>query len=387
MRIAFFSNAYLPYLSGITLSIKTLRAELEKLGHTIFVVGPRYPKHKESDPNILRLPSLPATYPGYRFVIPYSFKIFSRLKKENLDLVHAHQPFGVGLAALLFARINKLPFVYTFHTLFPRYVHHVPFIPKGPAKRLLTAYLTFFCRQADTVIVPSEMVRRYLGVLKVNRPIRVVPTGIELAPIRQKKNAGDQRFALCKKHGLPENAKILLYTGRLSEEKNVRFLLKAFGPIEKEAPDAYLILVGGGPKRNEYAALARATSPHIIFTGELKHADVIDYCLGADLFVYASVTETQGLVLTEAKACGLPVVAVFGGGISDVVENGVDGYLVPQNQEKFVEHVIRLLKDPLLRKEMSVRAEEDARARFSSTSVAKTVESVYNSLIESKKGG
>jgi len=387
MRIAFFSNAYLPYLSGITLSIKTLRAELEKLGHIIFVVGPEYPGHKEADPRVLRLPSLPATYPGYRFVIPYSFKVFARLKEEKLDLVHAHQPFGVGLAALLFARIRKLPFVYTFHTLFPRYVHHAPFLPQRPAKRLITAYLTFFCRQADAIIVPSEMVRRYLSLQKVRRPIHVIPTGIELEPIREKKLAGDQRSMIRKKHRLLENAKILLYTGRLSEEKNVRFLLKAFGPIEKQAPDTYLILVGGGPKRSEYEKVGRSISPRIIFTGELAHSEVLDYCLGADLFVYASVTETQGLVLTEAKACGLPVVAVFGGGISDVVENGVDGYLVPQNQDKFVEHVIRLLKDPSLRKEMSVRAEEDARARFTSTSVAKRVESVYNSLIESKKGG
>ncbi|MEE8638407.1 MAG: glycosyltransferase, partial [Candidatus Margulisiibacteriota bacterium] len=141
MKFAFFSNSYLPYLSGITLSIKTLKDELQKLGHTAFVVGPKYPGHTESDPKILRLPSLPATYPGYRLVFPYSPSIFSILKKERIELIHAHNPFGVGLAALLLARRMRVPFVYTFHTLFSRYVHHAAFIPQRLAKRAVSAYL------------------------------------------------------------------------------------------------------------------------------------------------------------------------------------------------------------------------------------------------------
>ncbi|KPJ67059.1 hypothetical protein AMJ44_07475 [candidate division WOR-1 bacterium DG_54_3] len=386
MRVAFFTNSYLPYLSGITLSIKTLKDELQARGQTIIVIGPRYPGHLESDPQILRLPSLPATYPGYRLVIPYSYQIFTRLKREKIDLIHAHQPFGVGLAALLLARRMKIPFVYTFHTLFSRYVHHAPFIPQRLAKRAVAAYLTFFCRQADTVIVPSEMVRRLLVLRKVGKPIQVIPTGLKLNVIKEKKGLGIQRAEIRKRHQIPSEAKILLYSGRLSEEKNVPFLLKAFAAIHAQEKGFYFILIGGGPKEKEYRALARSLAPHIIFTGQIKHSDVLDYYFAADLFIYASTTETQGLVLTEAKACGLPVVAVFGGGISDVLENGIDGYLVPQNQERFVEHVLRLLKDDKLRKALSIKAEEDAHLRFSSQVVAKRTESVYNSLIE-KQGG
>jgi 1,2-diacylglycerol 3-alpha-glucosyltransferase len=379
MKIAFFSNSFLPYLSGITLSIKTLKDELRALGHTVFIVGPRYPGYAETDPQILRLLSLPATYPGYRLVFPYSYRIFSLLKKEKIDLVHAHQPFGVGMAALLLARRMKIPFVYSFHTLFSRYVHHAPFIPQRLAKRAVAAYLTFFCQQADTVIVPSEMVRRLLALRGVKTPVKIIPTGLKLGAIKRKMEIGNWELEIKKKHGIPEKAKILLYSGRLSEEKNVPFLLKAFDAIRAQEKDVYFILVGGGPKEKEYR---RQAPENTIFTGQIEHAEVLGYYLASALFIYASTTETQGLVLTEAKACGLPVVAVFGGGISDVVGNGLDGYLVPRNQGKFVEHVLRLLRNDGLRKEMSIKAEEDAHLRFSSAVVAKRMENVYNSLIK-----
>jgi glycosyltransferase involved in cell wall biosynthesis len=385
MRVALFSNSYLPYLSGITLAIKTLKDELRAMGHTVFVVGPKYPGHRETDPHILRLPSLPATYPGYRIVFPYSYSVFSKLKKEKIDIIHAHQPFGVGTAARLLARKMRIPFVYNFHTLFSRYVHNVPFVPPGLAKFFVTNYVTSFCQKADMVIVPSEMVRRLLVLRKVKTPIRVIPTGLVLGKIKEQKALGYQKTEIRKKYNIPPNAKILLYSGRLSQEKNVPFLLKAFPLIRAKEPNAYLILVGGGPKEKDLRALGNSLDKQIVFAGQIDYAAVINHCLAADIFVYASVTETQGLVLTEAKACGLPVVAIFGGGISDVVESGVDGYLLPQNQNIFVEHVLRLLRDSELRKKMSLKAEEDAHLRFSSTTVAKQIENVYNSLIQNKR--
>jgi glycosyltransferase involved in cell wall biosynthesis len=383
MKVALFSNSYLPYLSGITLSIKTLKDELRHLGHTAYVVGPWYPGLVKTDPKVLRLPSLPATYPGYRFVFPYSPGVFSALKKEQIELIHAHQPFGVGLAALSLARRMKIPFVYSFHTLFSRYVHHAPVIPQRLAKWAVAAYLSFFCRQADTIIVPSEMVRRLLVSRKVRKPIEVIPTGIKLRKIKQRKEAGNHRSNIRKKHQIPPEARILLYSGRLSEEKNVPFLLEAFSFIRQQEANLYFILVGGGPKEKEYRA--RAKEDRVIFTGQIPHAEVLDYYLASDLFIYASITETQGLVLTEAKACRLPVVALFGGGISDVIESGIDGYIVRRDQKAFVEHVLRLLKDDNLRRHMALKAEEDAHNRFSSVAVAKKVESVYNSLI-TKRG-
>ncbi|MDI6732124.1 MAG: glycosyltransferase, partial [Candidatus Margulisbacteria bacterium] len=177
MRIALFSNCYLPYLSGITISIKTLREALEAFGHEVFVVGPSYPSQQETDLHILRLPSLPATYPGYRFVLPFTFSLSNFLAKAKIDLIHAHQPFGVGLSALYWARKLNVPLVYTFHTLFPRYVHHVPFVPSALSKAVVTRYLRFFCNQTDAVVAPSTMVKRYLKVMGIKKPIEVIPTG------------------------------------------------------------------------------------------------------------------------------------------------------------------------------------------------------------------
>ncbi|NQT29470.1 MAG: glycosyltransferase [Candidatus Saganbacteria bacterium] len=379
MKIALFTNAYLPYLSGITISVSMLKQELEALGHTVFVVGPKYPGHQESDPSILRLPSLPATYPGYRLVFPYSYKIFNKLKAEKIDLIHVHQPFGVGMSARLLSKKMGIPLVYSFHTLFSRYVHHAPFVPQRLAKRVIANYLTFFCNLADTIIVPSTMVRRLLVLRKVKVPIKVIPTGLKLEEIAAQGGRQKTNSELRRELGLPLDAKVLLFSGRLSEEKNVPFLLSAFSKILQQEKDVCLVLVGGGPKEKEYRKIGKDN--HIIFTGQIPHQKVLDYCFAADIFVYASTTETQGLVVTEAKACGLPVVAVFGGGISDSINNGVDGYLVPNNQEKFVEHVVRLLKDDALREKMGKKASEDAHERFSSKTVAKNIESVYNSLI------
>ena len=284
----------------------------------------------------------------------------------------------MGLAALLFARNIDVPLVYTFHTLFPRYVHHAPFIPQRPAKAVISAYLSFFCGQAAAVIVPSEMVRRYVSLMKTKAQIEVVPTGINLEQIKEKMGEGLRHAEIRRQHKLPSDARILLYCGRLSEEKNVPFLLKAFDLIRSRLKNVYLVLVGGGPKEEEYK---RSAGERVIFAGEKKHLEVLDYYLASELFVYASVTETQGLVLAEAKACGLPAVAVFGGGISDVVRNGIDGYVVPRNLDQFVEHVLRILRDEDLRIKMSHLAVEDAQNRFSSVGVAKRVESIYNSLV------
>ncbi len=374
MKIALFSNSYLPYLSGITISVSILKLELEKLGHTVFVVGPSYPGHQEADPTILRLPSIPAPYPGYRLVFPYSPSVFRKLKKEKIDLIHVHQPFEVGIAARLLAKKMGIPFVYTFHTLFSRYVHNVAFLPKKLAAQTVARYLTSFCNKTDTVIVPSEMVRRLLVARKVKKPIEVIPTGLRLGEIKHQTS----NFKLRNKFKIPNEAKLLLYSGRVSAEKNIPFLLQAFEKIRQQEPNVYLLMVGGGPKLKNYEKLG---GKQVIFAGQLSHEKVLDCCFASDLFVYASITETQGLVMTEAKACGLPVVALFGGGISDVVQNGIDGYITSRNMDVFVEHILRLLRDDALRKEMGIKAKEDAHNRFSSISVAKRIESVYNRLI------
>jgi len=313
------------------------------------------------------LPSIPAPYPGYRLVWPYSYKFFKKLRDEKVDIIHSHQPFGIGLAAMCLAIKMRVPFVYSFHTLFSRYVHNIPLLPKRLSAFLISTYLTWFCNQADVVIVGTKMVRRYLKACGVKTSIEVIPTGVNIP-----------KLPSCQATKLP---KTLLYTGRLSKEKNIPFLLEAFPEIEKQEPDIQLILVGGGPLEEEIRQQAKEISPKIIVTGQKSREEVLEYCHNADIFVYASRTETQGLVLTEAKACGLPIVAVFSGALVDVIRSGVDGYLVAPNQEKFVVQVVSLLRNNVLREEMSKRAIEDIGARFSEKTIANRFEAAYEQVL------
>jgi len=372
VRIAFFTDSYKPYLSGVTNSAEILVNELRALGHRVYVLAPRYPGHTDTDPDILRFPSIAGGYPKFRLAIPIIQNI------PEVDIIHSHSPFQAGLLARFVARQRRIPFVYSFHTLFTRYVHYARFVPKALAKMGIVAYLQAFCRAADTIITPSEMARRVLRAWKIFSPIEVVPSGVELHLLP--KDLGETRRILRKKFGLSEKDKVLLYAGRISKEKNIPFLLKAFSRLQ--AKDTYLVLLGGGPLLKE---LKRHHSKHIILAGEISYPQILLYYAVGDVFAFSSLTETQGLVLAEAKAAGLPVVALFAGGLADTVRSGTDGYLVRRNLDFFVEHVKRLLEDDALRQRMSLAAREDARARFSSVVVAKKIESVYNSLIQRER--
>jgi len=363
VRIGFFSNSYKPYISGVTVSMETLAKELRGMGHTVYIVAPSYPGHKDAEPDIIRVPSFPSSYPGFRLAVPV-VKSFPRL-----DIVHAHNPFGMGQLARLAARRQAIPLVFTFHTLFTRYTHHASLVPQDLSKRLLASYLKYYCSLADCIITPTVMVKRSLLAWKVKKRIEVIPTGISLKDTRVSGNPAIRDFLK-----IGKDAKVLLYVGRLTREKNIMFLVEAF----KKLKDTYFIIVGKGPL---YKDIERQNIPSLVLAGEVPSEKVYDYCAAADLFVFSSLTETQGLVLAEAKSQGLPIVALYSAALGDAVRSGIDGYLTRRNQDAFLEHVKRLLGDDGLRKKMSLAARQDIAERFSSDQVAKKVETLYNSLI------
>lgn len=376
MRIAFFADSYKPYLSGVTISAEILVNELRALGHRVYVLAPHYPGHTDTDPDIIRFPSFAGGYPKFRLAIPYVGEI------PAVDIIHSHSPFQAGLLARFVARQRKIPFVYSFHTLFTRYIHYARFVPKALAKMGIIAYLQAFCRGADQIITPSDMAKRVLRAWKIRTPIEIIPSGVELRHYPE--NYAEVRTKLRRKYGIGENEKVLLYAGRISKEKNISFILNAFDRLSSlvRHPSSIaprLVLVGGGPLET---GLRRHHGKNIILTGEINYPEVLLYYFIGDIFVFSSTTETQGMVLAEAKAAGLPVVALFAGGLTGAVRSGIDGYLVRSNLDAFVEHVKRLLGDDSLRHKMSRAAREDARARFSSFTVAKQIETVYNSLIK-----
>jgi len=375
VRIAFFADSYKPYLSGVTISAEILVNELRALGHRVYVLAPRYPKHADTDTDIIRFPSFSGGYPKFRLAIPIVRDI------PEVDIIHSHSPFQAGLLARFVARQRRVPFVYSFHTFFTRYVHYARFVPKALAKMGIVAYLRAFCRGADQIITPSDMAKRVLRAWGIQTPIEVIPSGVELH--RYPENFEEARKKLRHKFGIGENDKVLLYAGRISKEKNIPFLLRAFERLTAEQLTAnrlQLLLIGGGPLAEKLKA-QRSKIKNVILTGEVPYPEILSYYLIGDIFVFSSLTETQGLVLAEAKAAGLPVVALFAGGLVNTVRSGIDGYLVRRNLDAYVEHLKRLLEDDGLRHKMALAAREDARERFASFVVAKKIESVYNSLV------
>jgi len=369
MRIAFFADSYKPYLSGVTNSMELLVKELRELGHRVYIFAPRYPGHVDTDPDIIRFPSLPTRYPKFRLAIPYIQRL------PEVDLIHSHSPFQIGMLARYVAHRRKVPLVYTFHTLFPRYVHYAKFVPEPLSKLAMVNYIREFCRRTDLIIAPSEMSRRVLRVWGVKNRVEVVPSGVDMHRVSLA-NPEEKRASIRKKYHIPASATVLLYVGRISKEKNISFLLKSFERLRDK--NTFLLLVGGGPLLEELAAEKRE---HVILTGEVKYPEVLSYYAVGDLFVFSSTTETQGLVLAEAKALGLPVVALFAGGLVDTVRSGEDGYLTPRNLTQFVEHIRRLIEDPALRLKLGHSARLDALDRFDSSKIAKRVETLYNSLV------
>ncbi|MGI6037367.1 MAG: glycosyltransferase family 4 protein [Limnochordia bacterium] len=389
MRIGIFADSYEPYVSGVVRSIKTFTKELIDLGHQIYIFAPSYSQQKNQEPRVVeetqegvtvfRYFSLPVpTYPGFVLPLPISFRTNQLVRKLKIDIVHSHSPFLMGQLAAMVARRHKLPLVFTHHTLYPEYAHYVP-VAQPLVRRLTIRFLSDYCRKCDLVIAPSPSLEAWLkSTYELEKPTAVIPTGILLENYAQ----GDPTW-LRRAYNIPEETPILLFVGRISKEKNVTFLLDMLPYVK--APTV-LICVGSGPLQEQMEARAQemGLGDRLIFTGLLEHHKVIDACLGADIFVFPSVTETQGIVLAEAMAGHTPVVAVESPATSDILTDGKEGFLTPAEPEIFAQRVNSLLEDPNLLQEMGQRAAEKA-TQYSSHQMALRLVSSYQMLLEQRQ--
>ncbi len=361
MRIALFTNNYLPFCGGVTISVETLRRGLEARGHEVWVMAPKFRGTDDGAPGVIRYPSIPATtYPEFPLAIPYAPAVTARVRALDVDVFHAHHPFLLGPAAERLARRAGRPLVFTYHTRYEKYAHYVPLtrpLVEAAAVRLSTR----FAGRVDAVIAPSVVVRDELVRRGVQAPVAVVPTGVDLGRFRP----GDRRAAR-RGLGLPDDDPVLLYVGRLDREKSVDRVLLAFERVASTVPRARLLLVGHGKEaerlRRRAATLTAAAG--VQFLGVRAH-DTLPVCYqAADLFLFASETETQGLVLAEAAACGLPAVAVDASGCDEVVRDGDTGLLTKNDPTALAEAAIGLLLDGERRAAMAVRARDVAVSAF-----------------------
>ena len=375
MRIGIFTDSYKPYTSGVVNSIITFQEELSAWGHEVYIFAPRYPHYNDYEPNVYRFRSIPApTIKNYTLALPYYPGLNALLRKIDLDIIHVHSPFIMGQIGLYCARKHDLPLVFTYHTMYDQYVHYVP-LAKNLAKKLTVHYSKYFCNRCDHIIVPSTAVEKKLIQEGIHTPVTIIPTGVSL----QKFNNGNKNW-LNEHFPATCNKQVLLYVGRLAKEKNLVFILQAFQIIHAQVPDTVLVLAAGGPLENDLkktvALLGLKEGQEVIFTGPVPFEQIIHIYHSSHLFVFASKTETQGLVILEAMAAGLPVVAVNAGGVEDIVEHENNGWLCSENIEQFVETVHLALSDKENYAKVQARAGRKAE-QLSSARMARELEQLY----------
>ena len=377
MRILVFSNAYKPSVSGVVMSIALFRQGLIEAGHEVHIIVPEYEGHQDEEPYVFRFPSLDLPDQlDLSLALPFKAMMLPTVRGIKPAVIHSQHPVLMGGLAADFARDLSLPLVFTFHTRYDIYAEkYVPLVPEL-ASMLTDEIIKRYLEKCTHVVAPTPSIRDFiLREYEVDVPITAVPTPVDLSQYRDLEPER-VRAAL----GL-EEAEVLLYMGRLADEKDLDFLLRAFARIHSRRPQARLLLVGKGPHERRLKRLAHKLEldEQVIFAGSIPHSEVPHYAAAADLFVFTSLTDTQGLVLIEAMAAGTPVVAVEALGPKDVLAEG-GGKLVPAREETFAQEVLRLLDDEGLRCALGEQAARVVQRYKISTAALRMVE-VYEEAI------
>jgi glycosyltransferase involved in cell wall biosynthesis len=311
VRVLLLSDVYFPRVNGVSTSIRTFRADLPAAGVSSVLLAPSYPSDApEGEADIVRVASsgVPRDPEDRRMHLGALRRTLASLRSEPFDLVHIHTPFLAHYAGVRFARAAGIPAVATYHTFFEEYLHHyVPLLPRPLGRMIARGFTRSQCAQVQALIAPSEPMRDLLADYGVSTPIRVIPTGL---PADRFVPGDGRRFR--DRFGIARNRALLLYVGRVAHEKNIRFLLRAFVELRRTRRDALLVIAGEGPARESLMSEAAelGLGADVTFVGYLDRERGLGDCYAAaDVFVFASRTETQGLVLLEALAQGRPVVS------------------------------------------------------------------------------
>lgn len=387
MRILHVSDVYFPRVNGVSTSIQTFRRELAALGHVSRLVCPAYPGTEDADPDpgVLRIPAryIPLDPEDRAMRWSRLARLDALLADEAFDLVHIQTPFFAHYAGLRFARARGVPAVATYHTLFEEYLYHyVPLAPKGWMRRLARRFSRGQCNALDAVVVPSGPMRDALAAYGVTARMAVIPTGIPL-----ERFAGGDGAAFRRAHGIAADRPMLLFVGRVAFEKNIEMLLHVTREVRAAVPEVLLVICGEGPARASLARLAArlGLAESVRFVGYLDRAtELLDCYRAADLFVFASRTETQGLVLLEAMACGTPVVALAEMGTRDVLREGDGARIAPADARGFAAVVSRLLRDPDERRTLASCAAPYA-AEWSAPAMAARLADLYREVVHAAR--
>jgi 1,2-diacylglycerol 3-alpha-glucosyltransferase len=382
LRVLFISDVYFPRVNGVSTSIRTFRGDLAANGVETQLVAPRYATDGAGmdEPGIVRVASagVPGDPEDRRMRWGALSRALDGLVPAGFDLVHIHTPFIAHYAGVRFARRTGLPCIATYHTFFEEYLHHyLPILPRRLGGYLARSFTRSQCDDVRALIAPSEPMRAVLLEYGVTTPIHVLPTGLPADRFR----TGDGH-AFRARAGLPEDARLITYIGRVAHEKNIGFLVEMFARVLRQLPKALLVIAGEGPARAglQQQVANAGLSAHVHFAGYLdRDTALLDCYAAADVFAFASRTETQGLVLLEAMAQGTPVVSTAELGTRSILVPGSGALVVPEEREAFAAAVVRVLSEPLLHQELSQRGRVYART-WSSTAMAQRLAALYETL-------
>ncbi|RME99269.1 MAG: glycosyltransferase family 4 protein [Chloroflexi bacterium] len=356
MHIAFFTNTYVPVMSGVVQSIRTFRNSLVEQGHNVFIFAQHAEGYKDTEPFVFRYPaiSLPMQQ-KYPVIIPLSPRVDWLMPALKLDVIHSHHPFLLGQAAAAKAADLGVPLVFTYHTRYRAYSHYVPFNQKL-VKTAIEDMLAEYMKKCHHIVVPSESIKQILSeVYGIREQMTAIPTGMDLSLWE---NADGP--AVRRSRGWGQDT-VLISVGRLAKEKNWPTLIRAAAQVIRHRAGVRLCLIGDGDERRKLEALAAelGVAERVEFTGNIPYRSVIAHLKAADLFCFASESETQGMVTMEAMAAGLPVVAVDATGTRDVVTHGHEGLLTPNHSNALAQAIETVLND------------DSARARFAGAALAR----------------
>lgn len=381
MKIGFFTNSYIPYSYGMGVSIEVFRKELEKLGHSVYVLAPHYPGHQDQNSKVIRFHSMKVfrnseVRLGFSF-LPRNSELKAVLNL-NLDLIHAHSPFTFGFLGKYISHKQEIPLVYTHHTNFSEYTKAF-FREEFFLPYLAESWGSMYSNLSDLVLAPSRKIKEVLKKYGVKKPIRVLSNGIDL---NQFGPSSKNRKTLRQKLDISSETKILLYVGRLTREKNLKFLIQALGHLLFQRKDVILLMVGQGDYQKKLKKLVQKKNigEFVKFVGKVPHSEISQYYQAADAFTFPSTIEAQGIVVLEAQACGTPPVVLKDKVFKGMIRDNQNGLIVKQKDPKiFARKISHLLKNRKNHHQLSQNALKSSQ-KFSQKNQAKKLVGIYKEL-------
>jgi 1,2-diacylglycerol 3-alpha-glucosyltransferase len=378
MNILMMTNSYIPYTGGVERSVSTFTQQLRAMGNRVMVVAPDTEEPLPAEQDIIRVSSIKNfNQSNLPVLVPIPGILNRHLEVFRPDIVHSHFPFLVGSTAVRVAAKLEVPLVFTYHTMYEKYIHYVS-MDSDAVRRFVIELTRGYANLCDLVVAPSESIRQVLEEREVSAPIVVIPTGVDPDQFAE----GDGR-AFREKYRLPRDAFVIGHVGRLAPEKNLRFLAEAVAKFLAAHLEACFLAAGEGTERETMEEVFRTARRHrqVYFVGKQLGRDLVDCYHAMDIFVFSSLTETQGMVLLEAMAAGRPVIALDGSGVRDVVRDGQNGRLLDRpDTDAFagaIEEAAR--RSPEERRRLKEQALETAR-RFSIANCTRRLLESYQAI-------